>query len=159
MLSRQLTFAVRLPVLDRSSSVTRFRAAICRAMSRTDIFGVPDSAPGARGLVERSAQPPGELDGIVVRPEVHEEKPGLLVQHVAVNRRDLDAVRTQGLDDRVDLVGGEHEIAGDRSLAAAGWLEADPGRQAQRGGWCERHALFGDLIAPGYAKLVDAAVV
>src|SRR6516225_2191932 len=94
-------------------------------MWRPNRSGVPDSAPGARGLVERSAQPPSELDGIVVRPEVHEEKTGLLVQHVAVNRRDLDAIRPQCLDHRVDLIGGEHEVAGDRSLAATGWLEPD----------------------------------
>ncbi len=34
-----------------------------------------------------------QLHRIVVGPEVHEEQPRLLVQHVAVQRRDLDAVR------------------------------------------------------------------
>src|SRR5438128_6082446 len=40
-------------------------------------------------LAQCSLQPVRQPLRIVVRPEVHEEKPGLLAQHVAVQRRDL----------------------------------------------------------------------
>jgi hypothetical protein len=56
----------------------------------------------ARSLVERGAQSSGKLERIVIGLEVHEDQARLLVQHVAVDRRDLDAVRPQGLDHRVD---------------------------------------------------------
>ena len=38
----------------------------------------------ARGLVDRGAQATGELDRVIVGPEVHEDQPRLLGQHVAV---------------------------------------------------------------------------
>src|SRR5215510_2602454 len=56
------------------------------------------SALCARRLVERGAQPLGELHGVIIGPEVHEEQPRLLVEHVAVHRRHFDAVRAQRLD-------------------------------------------------------------
>jgi hypothetical protein len=55
-------------------------------------------------------------------PEVHEDQARLLGEHVAVDRRYLDAARPQSLDHRVHLVCGQHEIAGDGGLAAAGRL-------------------------------------
>ena len=55
------------------------------------------SALGARGLVERGAQSLGELQCIVIGPEMQEEQPRLLIQHVAVDRRDIDAIRPQRL--------------------------------------------------------------
>src|SRR5690348_7195196 len=57
-----------------------------------------------RGLVERGADTLGELHGVVVRPEMHEVQARLLVQHVAVQGRHLDAVLPQRLDHRIDLV-------------------------------------------------------
>src|SRR5258708_5019364 len=65
-----------------------------------------DLALGAGGLVERGAQALGELDGVVIGPEVHEDQARLLGQHVAVDRGDLDAIRAQGLDHGIDLRGG-----------------------------------------------------
>ena len=50
---------------------------------------------------------------------------GCSVEHVAVQRRHLDAVLAQRLDHRVDLIRRQHEVAGDRRLAAAGRLEVD----------------------------------
>ena len=60
-----------------------------------------------RGLVERRAHAFGELDRVVIGPEMDEEHPGLLVQHVTMDRRDLDAVRPQRPDQRIDLVDPE----------------------------------------------------
>jgi hypothetical protein len=40
-----------------------------------------------------------------------EDQPRLLGEHVAVDRRYLDAARPQSLDHRVHLVCGRHEIA------------------------------------------------
>src|SRR3954447_3446809 len=45
----------------------------------------PRSAFRAGRLIERRTQPLGELDRVVVRPEVHEDQPRLFGQHVAVN--------------------------------------------------------------------------
>ena len=70
-------------------------------------------------VVERGAQPSCELLRIVVAPEMHEEQARLVVEHVVVDRGHLDAVRAQRLQHRIDLVGGEHEIARDRRLAAS----------------------------------------
>src|ERR1051326_6224830 len=44
------------------------------------------------GLVEGRAQAAGELERVVVGPEMHEEQARLLIEHVAVQRRHLDAV-------------------------------------------------------------------
>src|SRR4051794_3766974 len=56
------------------------------------------SAFRLRRLVERGAQPLGELDSVVVCPEVHEDQPRLFAQHVTVDRRHLDAALPQLLD-------------------------------------------------------------
>src|SRR3954452_3714929 len=88
----------------------------------------PGSALCSGRLVERGTQARGELDRVVVRPEMHEDEPRLLVEHVAVDRRHLDAIGAQLLDHRIDLLASEHEVAGDRRLAAAGRLEIDRGR-------------------------------
>jgi hypothetical protein len=36
-------------------------------------------------LIERQLQPFGQLPDIVIRPEMHEEQPGLIVEHVIVH--------------------------------------------------------------------------
>src|SRR5437660_1043704 len=89
------------------------------------------SALRACCLVERGTEPLRKLHRVVVRPEVQEEQPRLLVQHVAVDRRHLDAVRAQRLDHGIDLISRQHEVAGDGGLAAAGGLEVDGGGHAQ----------------------------
>src|SRR4051794_8103994 len=64
-------------------------------------------ATGLRRLrvdqIEGRAQPTRELRRIVVRPEVHVEEAGLVVERVAVDSRDLDAVLTKRRRDRIDL--------------------------------------------------------
>jgi len=54
-----------------------------------------------------------------------EEQSRLLVQHVAVDRRHVDAIRPQRLDHGIHFVIGQNEISGDGGLAAAGRLEVD----------------------------------
>ena len=46
----------------------------------------------ACGFVYRRAQSARQLFGVVVRPKMQEEQPWLLIQHVAVNGRHLNAV-------------------------------------------------------------------
>ena len=62
---------------------------------------------------------------------MHEVKARLLVKHVAVQGRHLDAIVAQRPDHRIDLVRRQHKIAGNGGFAVAGRLKADSGRQAQ----------------------------
>src|SRR5262249_46471066 len=115
------------------------------------------SALRARRLVEGGAQSLGKLHGVVIGPEVHEEQPRLLVEHVAMDRRHLDAIRPQRLDHRIHLVRRQHEVAGDSGLAAAGGLEVDGGGEPQ---WPDGSKLRSALIdgAPaGRPDLIHAA--
>jgi hypothetical protein len=84
------------------------------------------------GFAECDAQPAGKLQGIVVGPEMKEEKSGLFVQHVTVDRSDVDPIRPQCFDHRIDLVTRKNEIPGDGRLAAPGRLEIDAAGKAQR---------------------------
>src|SRR4029453_8671487 len=74
-------------------------------------------------LVERGAKPSRQFRRFAIGPEWQEEEPRLLVQHVAMDGRHIDPVGSQGLDDGIDLITGENEVAGDGSLAAAGRLK------------------------------------
>jgi hypothetical protein len=76
-------------------------------------------------LRQRCLQSFGELPGVVIGPEVHEVEVRLVVEHVVVDRRDFDPVLAQCLQHRVHLLGDQHEVAGDRRLAAARWLKID----------------------------------
>jgi hypothetical protein len=53
--------------------------------------------------VEGGVQPLRPLRGLVIGPEVDEERAGLVVEHVIVDRRDFDPAVAQRLDERVDL--------------------------------------------------------
>jgi hypothetical protein len=125
---------------------------------RFDIGPLAASALRARGLVERGPQSLGELHGVVVGPEVHEDETGLLGEHVAVDRRHLDAVLPQRLDHRVHLFPCQHEVAGDGGLAAAGRLEADGRCHTGGSGGRELHSVLGDRIAARHRELIDAAI-
>src|SRR5688572_21603915 len=76
-------------------------------------------------LRERRIEPGRKFLRVIVGPEMHEEQARLVVEHVVVQRRHVDPVRVQRLDDWIDLVLGEYEVAGDRGLARAGGLEVD----------------------------------
>jgi len=60
-----------------------------------DMFSFLTLTLRARRLVERGAEPPGKLQCVVVGSEMKEEQPRLLVQHVAVDCRHVDAIRPQ----------------------------------------------------------------
>src|SRR5215208_5954982 len=96
-----------------------------------ELMGPPGTgcnSPGYRdlplrpGLVERSTQASRELHGVVVRPEVHEEEPGLFSQHMTVQRGDLNAVLPQCTNDRIHLARTHDEVPGDRGSAATSGL-------------------------------------
>ena len=99
-----------------------------------------------------------ELDRVIVRPEVKEEKPRLFSQHMAVDGRHLDAVRTQRLDDGIYFVAGQDEVTGDRCLVATGWLEVDARGHPHRTRRGDRHSVHRDVVAAGDADLIDASV-
>ena len=63
-------------------------------------------------LVEATRQ----FDCIIVRAKMDKGRTRHLIDHVIVNRRDLDSVVAQGLDHWLHLVGKRDKIAGDRSL-------------------------------------------
>src|SRR5712691_13513328 len=73
-----------------------------------DISATTLSTPSFAHLVQGRLQPFGQGDGIVVGPEMQEEHPGLLIQHVVVERGHLNTVSPEGLDDRIDLGGPQH---------------------------------------------------
>ena len=91
------------------SAATRAQDATASRNEIPCAGNVPCSVPIASTSAPRrdplSSSPPrscrtpraalGELHGIIVRPEMHEEHARLFVQHVAVDRRHLDAVRAQ----------------------------------------------------------------
>jgi len=43
-------------------------------------------------------------------------------------------------------------------MTAAGRLETDRSRHAQRADWRQHHAAFGDRVAPRHGELIDAAI-
>lgn len=73
-----------------------------------------------RSLIERCAEALRERDRVAIRPEMHEEKARLLVEHVAVQRCDFDAVFTKRTNHGIDLGATKHKITGDRCLTAVG---------------------------------------
>ena len=67
-------------------------------------------------MTERFCQPMSEFLRIVIGPEMHEEQARRIVEHMVMQRRHLDTVFAQSLEDRVHLGGCEHEIAGDSAM-------------------------------------------
>src|SRR6202011_1670136 len=92
----------------------------------------------------------------VVGPEMDEEQPRLFVEHVAVDRGDLDVAGTQCPDQGIDLVARKQEVAGDGGLTVASGLEVDGIGAAQRSG--DAHAALHGWIAPRDAELVDPSI-
>src|SRR5438045_3973359 len=96
----------------------------------------------------------GDLLGRVDSPEVHEEEARALAEHVGVERRDADAVRLELPDDRVDLVGYEHEVARRRDAAPDG-LEVDRVRHPHARG--DLPLPLADRFGARHAELQDRA--
>src|SRR5215469_5827815 len=83
----------------------------------------PDDRPGTRRascthLPKSRLEPLGQVRGVAIGPEMHENQPGLFVQHMIVNRRDLDAVGPKCLDDRIDLGRAQNEVTIDGCVTA-----------------------------------------
>jgi hypothetical protein len=89
---------------------------------------------------------------------VHEEQSRLLIQHVAMKGRHLDAVSAQRLDDRVNLARHHDEIAGDSGFAAASRLKTDSSCQTHRASRYNRHSVHGDWITPRHTELINATI-
>src|SRR5713226_2004335 len=87
---------------------------------------------------------------------MHEEQPRLLIEHVTMQRRDFDPALAQGLEHGVDLPCDEHEVSGDRCLAAAGRLEVDDDARTHADGNRHPALLYG--FVPGDVELIDAAI-
>jgi len=97
--ARSLSFAKIMGMSDTDveDGPSAAKATERRPMRRFKAWGgatraVVASAPGQVDPVEHRAQPGCQLGRVVIGPEVHEEQPWLVVQHVVVQRRDLDAV-------------------------------------------------------------------
>src|SRR5664279_4247137 len=79
-------------------------------------------------LVESGAQTLRHLLRVIIRPEMHEKEPRLLVEHVAMQCRHLDTMPKEFLEHRIHFLSGEHKIACDCNLPTAGRLEVDGDR-------------------------------
>src|SRR5215212_8231311 len=62
-------------------------------------------------------EPSRQFLRVIIRPEVHEIKPRLLIHHVTVKSRHLDAVVTQGFEHRAYFSSNENEITSDCRFA------------------------------------------
>src|SRR3984957_13534133 len=89
---------------------------------------------------------------------MHEKQARLFLEHVAVQRRDLDPTGAKCLDDRIDLARHHHKVAGDRSVAVPRRLKAYAGRNAEGARGRNRHAVHRHWIAARDAELIDAAI-
>src|SRR5436190_19699815 len=103
------------------------------------------------GLIQRRSKSFRQLHHVIVRPEVHEEQPRLLVEHVAVNGRNGDAILAQCLDDGIDLFTNQYKVTGYCRFSWTRGLEVDRRRYAH--GWRDRHSAVGDLFRPRYGVL------
>src|SRR5438477_12302458 len=87
---------------------------------------------------------------------MHEEEAWLLVEHVAVQRGDLDAAAAERADHFVHFAGYHHEVAADRRLAVSGRLEVDCGGGAHRRR--DGDPVLDYVRRARDAELIDAAV-
>src|SRR2546421_12437179 len=69
--------------------------SIAIAISRIALANMRISALYDIDVRKRRLQPFGELLGVVIGPEMHEVEVRLVVEHVVVDRRDLDPVLAQ----------------------------------------------------------------
>jgi hypothetical protein len=52
-----------------------------------------------------------QLHGVIVGPEMHEKKMGLVKEHMIVHRLDFDVMRPQSAKHRINFAGQQDEIA------------------------------------------------
>src|SRR5258708_28992226 len=87
---------------------------------------------------------------------MHEIEMGLVKKHVIVHRLDLNAMRSQSPNDRIDLGGQQDEIARGRGFTLPGWLEVD--RSSSTHGGRDLPSLIADLLHARNRELKDASV-
>src|ERR1700716_375149 len=107
------------------------------------------------GFIERRTNAAREFLRIVIGPEMNEEHPGLLVEHMAVDCRHLDVAGAKRADQRSDLVTRHQEIACDRRFAISSGLKIDGIGAPERAG--DLHSALHAGLAPRHAELIDAA--
>src|SRR4051795_6878349 len=108
-----------------AASVCAFAMNGLSSRSASSRWRAPRLALRKIDMRQRRLQPGRELQGIVMRPEMHEVEARLLADHVIVQRRHLDAILPYGFHHRRDFFVGQNEIAGNRCLAAAERLKID----------------------------------
>src|SRR5258708_17933877 len=87
---------------------------------------------------------------------MHEIEMGLVKKHVIVHRLDLNAMRSQSPNDRIDLGGQQDEIARDRGFTLPGCLEVDCSSSTHGGRYL--HSVIADLLHARNRELKDASV-
>ena len=80
----------------------------------------------------------------------------LVIEHVIAQGRDLDAVFAQNTQHRIDFIGGQDKISGDRGLAVARRLEVD--RLGRTHGLRHGHAGIVHRSGAFQAHLINAAI-
>ena len=125
----------------------------------TSIPAAGSSALRARGLVERGAQPLGELHRVVIGPEVHEDQPRLLGRACGCGP---PSPRCRSA--RSALITGltSSPVSTKSPVMAAlpppvGWKPMAVATPSRAGGR-ELHSVLGDRIAARHRELVDAAI-
>src|SRR6267142_4227321 len=108
------------------------------------------------GKIERGPQPLRELLGLIICPEMHEEKMWRIIDHVTVKCRHLDPMLAKRLHDRIDFGAQEHEISCNRCPTATSRLEVDGDSRAQRR-WND-HTSLGDRLCARNAELINTTV-
>src|SRR5262249_60887648 len=78
------------------------------------------------------------------------------VEDRARNCAPLERCAVERGDARVPPAASNHEVAGNRRLAATGTLEVDHGA-GSHGGW-EWHAILDDRVLAGNGELIDTAI-
>jgi hypothetical protein len=109
----------------RAVGIDSGAVAIPRRRARSIHSSPRPSSSREIDLVERGPQSCRQFCQFIVCPEVHEEQARLVIEHVIVQGRNLDAIVAQNTQHRIDFIGGQDEIPGDRGLAAARRLEVD----------------------------------
>src|SRR4051794_38873876 len=140
-----------------AASVCAFAINGLSSRSASSTRRAPRSALRKIDMRQRRLQPGRELQGIVMRPEMHEVEARLLADHVVVQSRDLDAILTQGFHNWRDFFVDQNEIAGNRRLAASERLKIDGVRQAHARR--HHHVLFLDCLSARDTELIDTPVV
>ena len=102
-------------------------------------------------FIKRRTKPFGKRLWLVFFPEVHEEKPRLLGEHVIMQSRDTETERLERTQHRVDLGGKHHEISIRDGAPALDRLKAQ-GNRRPHGRWYSKPINVNSFL-PRYRNL------